>query len=137
MKLLNEFFGTLTEITNNKTGEPYPETDWRMRYAGRPGLIAVYASEHRAIGQKFIYFYPDDPNDRMQDWIRTSAGDLQTADDVYVLTTKNSIYKYLRNDKALPEDRKLLMLLNVGMQPDSLTTQNVTMSKIYPAIIHK
>ena len=125
MKLLYTFFGTLAGITEKKVGESYPETDWRMRYVGCPGLIAVYESEHRAVGKTFIYFYPDDSSSQMQDWLRTSAGVLQAADDVYILVTGNSIYKYLRDDDALPEERKLLMYLNFGLQPDNLRTQNL------------
>lgn len=124
MKLMELFFGTLMGITERKEGRSYPETDWRMRYVGCPGLIAVYESEYRAVGQKFVYFYPDDPDNQMQDWIRTSAGDLHAMDDEYVLMSRNSKYSFKKDDGALPEERKLLMYLNLGMQPDDLKTQN-------------
>lgn len=124
MKLIETFFGTLTGITERKTGKSYPETDWRQRYAGRPGMIAVYKSDHQA-GKQYIFFYPDDPNSQMQDWLRTSAGDLQVIKDEYTLMSKNSTYRFGRDDETLPEERKQLMRLNVGIQSDGLTTQEL------------
>ena len=119
MKLIETFFGKITEITEKRTGKTYPETDMRMRHVGRPGLIAVYESEHRAVGKTFIYFFPDDSNSQTQDWLRTAAGDLQVINDEYTLMSKNSTYRFTRDDEALPEERKQLMCLNVGIQPDT------------------
>ena len=70
MKLLLIFFGKF-ERCMTKDGVPYPEADWRTRFVGRSGLIKVYESEHTAVGKKVAFFYPDDPDSLMQEWLGT------------------------------------------------------------------
>ena len=115
MKLLLIFFGKLKGCST-KDGVPYPEADWRTRYVGRSGLIKVYGSEHTAAGKKNVFFYPDDPDSLVQEWLGTSAGDLQVEEDVFTLTTENSRYVFVRDDDSLPEENKTVLLLNTGPQ---------------------
>ena len=99
-----------------KDGVLYPEADWRTRFVGRSGLIKVYESEHTAVGKKVAFFYPDDPDSLMQEWLGTSEGDLQVEEDVFTLTTKNSRYVFARDEDSLPEENKTVLWLNVGPQ---------------------
>ena len=115
MKLLLIFFGKL-ERCMTKEDVPYPDADWRTRYVGRPGLIKVYESEHTAAGKKNVFFYPDDPDSLVQEWLGTSAGDLQVEEDVFTLTTENSRYVFVRDEDSLPEENKTVLWLNTGPQ---------------------
>ena len=99
MILTELFFGNLYEVIDRKTGKPYPAGDWRENYFDKSGTISIYESEHRFPGQKRIYFIPDGLTAY---YLTTSFGDLQPADDEYILQTENSIYKF-RIDQARTE----------------------------------
>ena len=115
MKLVLIFFGKF-ERCMTEGGVPYPEIDWRTRLVGRSGLIKVYESEHTAAGKKNVFFYPDDPDSLVQEWLGTSAGDLQVEEDVFTLTTENSRYVFVRDEDSLPEENKTVLWLNTGPQ---------------------
>lgn len=91
MILTELFFGSLYEVIDRKTGNPYPPGDWRENYFDKSGTISIYESEHRFPGQKRIYFIPDGLT---AFYLTTSFGELQAAPDEYVLQTGNSIYKF-------------------------------------------
>lgn len=114
MKLLFTFFGKFEECAD-RSGVQYPASDWRSAYIGRAGLIAVYESERKAAGKRFVYFYPDDPDSPMQDWLRTSAGDLKIEDGVCTVMTNNSRYVFTEGEDALTEESRLLLRLNSGL----------------------
>ena len=91
MILTELFFGSLHEVIDRKTGNPYPTGDWRENYLDKDGTISIYESERRFPGQKRIYFIPDESTAY---YLTTSFGELQPSEDEYVLRTNNSIYKF-------------------------------------------
>lgn len=123
MKLSFAFFGRLEECSD-KDGVPYTEADWRSAYAGLPGLIAVYESERKAPGKRFAYFFPDQSDWDVQDWLRTSAGELQVEDKTYTITTINSRYVFVMDEGALSEGNRLLLCLNTGIVPTVRSVNN-------------
>ena len=50
------------DLCADKNGTEYPESDWRAEYLHKPGLIGIFASEHKAPGKMFAHFFPYDPD---------------------------------------------------------------------------
>ena len=113
MQLIMTYNGFLRSCTKNN-GEVYPKTDWRMKYCQKPGLLALFESEHNAPGKIIAYFYPNVPEDPVLQWLRTSAGDLQENDNIIVLKTKNSIYEFVRDEGAVSEEEKAALCCTLG-----------------------
>jgi hypothetical protein len=109
------------DLCADKNGTEYPERDWRAEYLHKPGLIGIFASEHKAPGKRFAHFYPYEPDSPFQKRLRTSVGDLTIGGDIYTMTTKNSIYSFIRDDLALSETEKAVLFANSYLNPNTLT----------------
>jgi len=111
------------DLCADKNGTEYPERDWRAEYLHKPGLIGIFASEHKAPGKRFAHFYPYEPDSPFQKRLRTSVGDLTIDDDGYnmTITTKNSIYSFTRDDMALSEVEKVVLFENSYLNTNTLT----------------
>ena len=48
-------------------------------------------------------------------------GDLTIGGDIYTMTTKNSIYSFIRDDLALSETEKAVLFANSYLNPNTLT----------------
>lgn len=82
------------------------KNDWRSAYCSLSGLIAVFESERKAPGKKFIYFFPKGSAGQQQEWLQTSLGDLQIIDDIYMIVTRNSKYIFRRDDDIFTPEEK-------------------------------
>lgn len=57
------------------------------------GMLCIYESEHKHPGEKFVYYYPCEPDKDMQRWINSVCGTLMEDGDVVVLRT-DRIYTF-------------------------------------------
>ena len=119
-KLQMIFFGYLDSCTD-RAGLDYQDNNWRAEYFHKPGLIGIFASEHKAPGKMFAHFFPYDPDSPFQKRLRTSVGDLTIDGDIYTMTTKNSIYTFIRDDLALSETEKAVLFANSYLNSNTLT----------------
>ena len=119
-KLQRIFFGYLDSCTD-RDGLEYQDNNWRAEYFHKPGLIGIFASEHKAPGKLYAHFFPYEPDSPFQKRLRTSVGDLTIGGDIYTMTTKNSIYSFIRDDLALSETEKAVLFANSYLNPNTLT----------------
>ena len=119
-KLQRIFFGYLDSCTD-RDGLEYQDNNWRAEYFHKPGLIGIFASEHKAPGKLFAYFFPYEPDLPFQKRLRTSVGDLTIDGDIYTMTTKNSIYSFSSDDLALSETEKAVLFANSYLNPNVIT----------------
>lgn len=89
-------FGKLVGATNKYTGEPYD--GWRSGYIGCRGLITfrIYPGPDYKINYKdFVTFYPSEPDNLSQRYLRTSTGQTRIiGDKVFEFVTENSVYRF-------------------------------------------
>ena len=119
-KLQRIFFGYLDSCTD-RDGLEYQDNNWRAEYFHKPGLIGIFASEHKAPGKLFASCFPSDPDMTFQKLLRTSVGDLTIDCDIYTMTTKNSIYSFSSDDLALSETEKAVLFANSYLNPNVIT----------------
>ena len=119
-KLQRIFFGYLDSCTD-RDGLEYQDNNWRAEYFHKPGLIGIFASEHKAPGKLFAHFFPYNNDSPFQKRLRTSVGDLTIDGDIYIMTTKNSIYSFIRDDLALSETEKAVLFANSYLNPNVIT----------------
>ena len=82
---------------------------WRDVYLGLEGLLCIYESERFAPGRKFFYFYPNEPEEYYQKYLRTSVGDV-TVEGNKMIIESNHRYEFEVGDFFSEIDLKMLML---------------------------
>ena len=90
-----------------------PLSDWHDEYLDLPGMLCIYESEHKAPGKRFVYFYPYEPDNDLQRYFHSTAGNYIESDNIITLVT-NEIYEF-EIGEYLSEDNKELLWLNVFM----------------------
>lgn len=99
IEFVHAFIGQL-EMCTKLDGDLYPATDWRLSYCGQRGLIAIYTNSYDMV---IACFNPDGQRRRLQ----TTAGYLAVYEPAYVITTKNSIYRFI--EAGIDEDESRLL----------------------------
>ena len=102
-KLIDYFYGKMTECQDRKNRR---YKDWRKQYCDKPGLIAIYESESKAKGKKFVYFFPYDEKSRTQNWFHTGVGTIDKSGDIYQIWTVNSAYTFAKDESVLTDEQK-------------------------------
>lgn len=91
-----------------------PIDDWHRDFLGLEGMLCIYASEHKAPGKRFVYFYPNEPDTQMQRYFNSTSGELYEVRNKLILIT-NHRYVFSIGDYVSEEERELLWL-NIFMR---------------------
>ena len=110
MRLFKTFFGCLQSCAD-LNGKRYPEDDLRSSYCSKCGLVAFYASEHNP-GKFYAYFYPNEPESEIQNWLHTSMGSLRVDGSTFTIATIHSVYEFREDEAAVPEEDRAVLFLN-------------------------
>lgn len=104
-------FGML-ESCCHADGTPYSKGNFRTVHEGQTGLLKVYVSERKTPGKKFIYFFPNAPQNIFQNYLHSSTGNLKQNGNLIVLTTENSEYRFRIEPMSVSEGDKRILLSN-------------------------
>lgn len=105
MRIVDKKYGMITSIVG-LDGNEYQ--DWRKEYLNLPGLILLLASESRS-GHSYIYFFPHEPENRMQRFIRTSRGVIEEGEQQIIIKTVNSIYCLEKDENCISAVDKVFL----------------------------
>ena len=86
--------------------------DWHDTYMNTSGLLCVYESERKAPGKKFVYYFPNEPEEGFQRYFNSVSGEFTKTDDV--ITLEDSHRLVFEVGDFVPEDEKKVLQLNVG-----------------------
>lgn len=111
-KVIETFYGKLISVVSKETNEEYVD-DWRNEYLEWPGLIVVGESENKKPGKKFVYLYPNDPDNARQPYLHTSLGEYIREKQYVIIDTANSKYIFEEGDFGIEQRDKELLMLNV------------------------
>ncbi len=87
-KILQEFPAELISV--EQTGkENFSHWSWRLSYVGMHGTLYIMESEQKHKGENFLYMLGSDGR-----YIKTSCGKVEWDDDVLMIKTKRSVYRF-------------------------------------------
>ena len=88
-KQINSYIAKLVDIT------PVDDTElndwaWRCQYIGIEGVLILFESEHKRLGELFLKIVSRDGR-----YLKTSYGTVEFDKNYLVFTTKNSKYRFI------------------------------------------
>lgn len=95
-----------------------PVSDWHDEYIDTAGMLCIYESEHKAPGKKFIYFYPNEPDNDSQRYFNSTAGELTESGNMLILESGHR-YAFEQGDFVSEEDFELLWLNVFANDPET------------------
>ncbi len=98
--------------------EGNPVNDWHDDYMNCAGMLCIYESEHKAPGKKFIYFYPNEPENNNQRWFNSTSGTLTETDNELIVESGHR-YVFAKGDFVSQEDFELLWLNVFANDPET------------------
>ena len=101
-------FAEFTDLEGN------PVHDWHDEYLDMVGMLSIYESENTSPGDRFVYFYPNEPNMDTQRFFQTLTGEISESEDRIVLEAENKYFFEIGD--YVSEDDKALLWLNVFLR---------------------
>ncbi len=92
--------------------------DWHDEYMNCAGMLCIYESENKAPGKKFIYFYPNEPDNDEQRFFNSLAGTL-TETDTEIIIEEEHRYVFEKGDYVSEDDFELLWLNVFANDPET------------------
>ena len=80
-----------------------PVNDWHDEYMNCAGMLCIYESEDKAHGKKFIYFYPNEPDNNEQRFFNSLAGTFTETDTEIIIEEEHRYVFKKGNYVSWPE----------------------------------
>lgn len=108
-KFIEFKYGYFKKCENKKTVEKKIDV---KEFINKAGLIAVFESEKKMPGKRFIYFCPNEPNATFQRYFATTPGEIEEIDGKLLIETMHSIYTFKLDEDGVSKSDKDLLVLN-------------------------
>ena len=94
-----------------------PVNDWHDDYMNCAGMLCIFESENKAPGKKFIYFYPNEPDNDEQRFFNSLAGAFTETDNEIMIEEEHR-YVFEKGDYVSEDDFELLWLNVFANDPE-------------------
>ena len=88
-------------------GEPIH--DWHDEYLDMVGMLSIYEPENSSKGERFVLFFPNEPDLVIQRYFRTVTGELTESANKIILEEDNK-YTFEIGDFVSKDDKALLWI---------------------------